>query len=200
MFRPTAPIRTARLLLRPFSAADLDDVWSYQRLPEVTRHLRYEPRNREQSRESLGRMIRERELVKEGDCLSLAVVWPEVGAVVGHVELVWLSEQKRRGELGWIFHPRYQGRGLATEAARELLRLGFDELALHRISARCAAENVASARVMERLGMRREAHFVESELVKGAWRDELVYAMLRREWDELSGARGGVTHHPATGR
>jgi RimJ/RimL family protein N-acetyltransferase len=69
-----------------------------------------------------------------------------------------------------------------TEAATALLRLGFGELGLHRLTAKCSARNAASARLMERLGMRREGHLVGTRLVKGEWRDELVYAMLADEW------------------
>ena len=64
-----------------------------------------------------------------------------------------------------------------------LLRLGFEDLGLHRIAARCDARNTASARVMERSGMRHEAHLVQSEFIKNEWTDELIYAILRSEWE-----------------
>ena len=182
MLRPTEPLTTARLILRPFTPDDLDDVWAYQRQPEVARHLGWEARSREESRKSVDQMVSERELADEGDCLSLAVVCPEVDSVVGQVELVWLSKENRQGEIGYIFNPQYQGKGLATEAAREMLRLGFAELDLHRIAGRCAAQNEASARLLERLGMRREAHFIGTAIRQGVWREEYVYAMLQHEW------------------
>lgn len=182
MLRPENPLTLARVVLRPFTAGDADDVWAYQRRPDVAHHMLWEPRDREQSRQSLEQMIREDGLSKEGDCLTLAVVEPQVGRVVGQVELVWLSEAHRQGEIGYVLNPEYQGRGLATEATAELLRWGFDELDLHRIVGRCHALNTASARLMERLGMRREAHFVANSFVKGGWRDELVYALLQHEW------------------
>jgi RimJ/RimL family protein N-acetyltransferase len=82
-------------------------------------------------------------------------------------------------------HPEHHGRGLAGEAAAVLLRLGFEDLGLHRVigrfDGRCDGRNTASAKVMERLGMRREAHFRQNELVKGEWCDELVYAILAEE-------------------
>jgi RimJ/RimL family protein N-acetyltransferase len=91
-----------------------------------------------------------------------------------------------------VFQPRYQGRGLATEAAEVVLRLGFEGLGLHRVIGRCDALNVASARLMERLGMRREAHLVHNEIFKGSWGDELVYAMLEDEWRaRVSGGHPG---------
>ena len=84
-----------------------------------------------------------------------------------------------------MVHPEHHGRGYGKEGALLLLRLGFEELRLHRIVGRCDARNAASARLMERLGMRREAHLLENEFVKGEWADELDYAMLEREWAAL---------------
>lgn len=81
-----------------------------------------------------------------------------------------------------VFNPDHQGKGLATEAARAVLRLGLEELDLHRIVGRCNALNTASAKLMERLAMRREAHFMQSSIIKGAWHEEFVYAILRSEW------------------
>jgi RimJ/RimL family protein N-acetyltransferase len=75
----------------------------------------------------------------------------EVGQVVGEVNLQWLSHRHRQGEIGFVFHPGYQGRGLATEAAEATLRLGFEGLGLHRLIGRCDALNLPSARLMERV-------------------------------------------------
>jgi RimJ/RimL family protein N-acetyltransferase len=182
VFRPEYPLRTDRLLLRPFAADDVDEVWAYQREPGVARYLRWEPRDREQTRAAVVQMVRENDLVGEGDCLSLAATLPSTGAVIGQVELVWLSEQHRQGEIGYVFHPGYGGRGLATEAARAMLGLGFDGLRLHRIIGRCDARNLPSAALLARLGMRREAHLIGTTKGKDGWRDELAFAMLHEEW------------------
>jgi RimJ/RimL family protein N-acetyltransferase len=88
----------------------------------------------------------------------------------------------RTGEIGFVFDPTAQGRGYATEASRPFLRVAFEDFGFHRVIGRTEARNVASARVLEKLGMRREAHLVENEWVKGEWQSELVYAMLDREW------------------
>ena len=83
---------------------------------------------------------------------------------------------------GKPINPEFHGFGYATEAARGLMAMGFERAGLHRIFARCDARNTASYRVMERLGMRREAHFREHILVKGVWDEELIYALLEGEW------------------
>jgi RimJ/RimL family protein N-acetyltransferase len=182
VLRPDYPLETARLTLRPFVPGDLDDLFAIQSRPDVARFLYWDARDREQVRRALDRKTGQSVLAEEGQGLTLAVVWHEVGAVVGEVNLQWLSREHRQGEVGFVFHPAYQGRGLATEAAEVMLRLGFAGLGLHRIIGRCDARNLPSARLLERLGMRREAHFVHNELFKGEWGDEFVYALLDHEW------------------
>lgn len=180
MWRPELPIVTERLSLRAFSMADLDELWAFMRLPEVTRHMLWSARDEDQAREALTRMVGESGLEKDGDYLTLAAVLD--GTVIGYVELGLRSAWHEQGEIGYVFHPAYQGKGYATECAREMLRLGFAEMDLHRIVAHCSAKNTASANLMRRLGMRQEAHLVESRKVPGGWREELIFAILRREW------------------
>nr|WTA64521.1 GNAT family N-acetyltransferase [Micromonospora sp. NBC_00855] len=181
MFQPTYPIRTARLALRPVTIDDLDDVYAFQRRPDVVRWmLGAEPRTREQSRASVLAMAGEDAWRAEGDCLTVAAVTD--AGVIGIVELVWRSQLDRTAELGFVFHPDHGGRGLATEAATALLDWGFAEVGLHRVYGRCHARNAASARMMTRLGMRQEARHVESYLFQGEWADQLVFAILAHEW------------------
>ncbi len=98
------------------------------------------------------------------------------------------SDRDRRGEIGYVVDPRFAGRGLASEGAVALCAMGFEIVGLHRIEAQCDARNVASARVMAKIGMRREAHLRENEFVKGEWTDGLVYALLADEWRGRAGS------------
>ncbi|SEQ18461.1 Protein N-acetyltransferase, RimJ/RimL family [Lentzea xinjiangensis] len=180
MARPDRTIRTERLVLRPFETTDLDDVFAYRRLPEVNRYLYSEPYTREQTEENLAKWTARDQLTEEGQSLALAVTLN--GQVIGEADLKWLSREHRQGEVGYIFNPAFHGRGYASEAARAILALGFDHFGLHRIRAECEARNVPSWRVMERLGMRREAHLREFQIFKGEWADSYVYAMLAREY------------------
>jgi RimJ/RimL family protein N-acetyltransferase len=182
MLRPDYPLKTERLLLRPFTDNDLDALHDLHSRPDVTRYLYRDPISRDDARRMLKRRMKSAAIQKEGDSIQVAMVLPDSGSVIGHVNLQLLSRVHRRGEIGFVLHPDHSGRGYAGEASLVLLRLGFEELGLHRIIGRCDARNTPSARLMERLGMRREAHLRENELIKGEWTDELIYAMLASEW------------------
>ncbi|HEX2193872.1 MAG TPA: GNAT family protein [Candidatus Limnocylindria bacterium] len=184
MLRPDFPLRTERLLLRPFDDGDLDQLLVMQADPDVARYLYWEPRDREEVAQSIQRFKPMDRIDDESDSLRLAAVLRDSGELVGDYSLRLYSREHLQGEIGFITHPAHQGHGFATEGSALLLRLGFEELALHRIFGSCDGRNRASAGVMERLGMRREAHFRENEFVKGTWTDELIYAMLASEWED----------------
>jgi RimJ/RimL family protein N-acetyltransferase len=181
-FFPALPIMTSRLTLRPFTRGDVDAVFDYRSREEVALYLFDAPLSRDECALAIQQRISQTSRTEEGDKIVLAVELTETGALIGEVSLIWRSFEARQGEIGWIFHPDYHGRGYATEAARALFDLGFKGADLHRIFARCDARNDSSWRLMERLGMRREAHFREHALFKGGWDEEMVYAILRREW------------------
>ncbi len=166
-----------------------------QSLPEVARYLYWSPRTLDEVRPALYRKTQETFLEGEGQGLSLAVVLRETGALLGDVSMTLRSREHRTGEVGYVFHPDCGGKGYATEAAEVMLRLGFEEAGLHRIIGRLDGRNTKSARLLERLGMRREAHFVQNEFVKGEWADEVVYAILDHEWK----ARQAESPTPAAG-
>jgi RimJ/RimL family protein N-acetyltransferase len=182
MFKPEYPIRTDRLLLRPFEPGDLDAVEAIHGDPAIVRYVPWDARGREELRGVLGEKAERTVIAEEGDGLNLAAVTANGGELVGDMSLMWRSEAHRMGEVGYLLHPAATGHGYATEASRALLRIGFEALGWHRIIGRIDARNAASARVLERLGMRREAEFVENEWIKGEWASEVVYAMLDREW------------------
>jgi len=182
VYAPDYPILTHRLRLRPFTRGDVEAVFAYRQREDVARFLFDSPMSHETVTEAIQQRISQSAVEQEGDKLVLAVDLRETGELVGEISLIWRSEIARQGELGYIFNPLFHGHGYATEASEALLRIGFEDLGLHRIMARCDARNRASWRVMERLGMRREAHFREHARFKGEWDEEFVYAILEDEW------------------
>jgi RimJ/RimL family protein N-acetyltransferase len=180
------PIETERLTLRHYVEDDYDDLLKLQSNPDVARYLLYDARTPEQVKEALAGRLANVPLDTNGQALTVAVIERETGQHVGEVTLFMNSVEHRTGELGYVFHPEFAGRGFATESAVELLRLGFEQLGMHRIIARLDARNDASANLLKRLGLRQEAHFVQNEYLKNEWTDELVFAMLKDEWDKRS--------------
>ena len=180
--KPAYPLQTQRLLLRPFAVTDFDALLAIQSRADVARYLYWDPRTAAEVRETLDAKVRATAIIAEGDSLSLAAVLMEGGDLIGDCSLRWASAEHRQAEIGFVFHPDHHGHGYATEAAAALLALAFEQLRAHRVFGRLEARNSASARVLERLGMRKEAHLVENEHVKGEWQSEVVYALLEREW------------------
>jgi RimJ/RimL family protein N-acetyltransferase len=176
------PLTTARMTLRPYEAADLPGLHDLFGRDDVCRYLAWEAMDVDQARAKLEQRLGQTRINADGDPLLLAAIDAGTGRMIGEFMLHLKSARSGQGEIGWTIHPDLQGRGLATEGAWEMLRLGFDEVGLHRIEAGCDPRNVGSLRVMEHLGMRREAEFVENELVKGEWVGEIICAILGSEW------------------
>ena len=182
-----APLRTPRLLLRPLVADDWPAVHAYASDPDVMRYLPESVMSAGQVQAFIG----EHQLA--GSAIAVLLIQDE--HLIGHLTFqAW--DAPRCFEIGWVFHPQYQGQGYATEAATALFQYGFETLGLHRIIATCQPENVASWRVMEKLGMHREAHFRKVFAVdETTWLDEYLYAMLAEEWfaggAERSRSEGG---------
>ncbi len=111
------------------------------------------------------------------------VVLKDSGAFVGTCGMdAGYAPEHARAELGYVLSREHWGRGLMPEAVRAVIRFGFGRMGLNRVQARCIAENVASARVMEKAGMAYEGTLRESEFIKGAYRDMKLYSILRREY------------------
>jgi len=176
------PIETDRLTLRRYVETDYDDLLKLQSNDDVTRFLLYESKTPEQVRDALAVRLADAPMDTDGQALTLAVILRETGQHLGEVTLFVTSVEHRGGEIGFVFHPEFHGRGFAAEASAELLRLGFAELGMHRIIGRLDARNSGSAALLQRLGLRQEAHFVSNEFLKGEWTDELVFALLADDW------------------
>jgi RimJ/RimL family protein N-acetyltransferase len=188
--RIDTPLATERLVLRPYTADDLDDAFAFLSLPEVVRYLYWDVRTRDEVRVFLAERATLHTLAADGDRLVLAVERRADRRVIGEVNLHWHSAEHRQGETGFVFHPDAQGHGYAREAASRMLDLAFDELRLHRVCAHTDGRNTASAGLMVRLGMQQEACLREAEIFKGEYGVELVYAVLEHEWRELRAAEG----------
>lgn len=174
------PITTDRLVLRAHRTDDLDDLAGFHGDPEVVRFVPWPVRDRAATEETLRVKLTQARLDAPGAWLVLAVEVRATGRVVGEVLLKWASDQQ--GELGFAFGRDGQGQGYAAEAARAVLRLAFDDLGFHRVTAVVVEGNDASVRLLGRLGFRQEGRHVDAVHFKGAWTTQLVFARLATEW------------------
>jgi RimJ/RimL family protein N-acetyltransferase len=179
---PDLPLRTARLALRAFREGDLDALYGFHSDPEAVRYVPFPPRDREGTAAVLAKKRGHTTLARDGDLLELAVTLAADGTLVGDVLLILRSVEHQTLEVGYLFDPGHGGRGYATEAVRALLALAFGAVGARRVVARVDERNVRSRALLDRVGMRSEAHLVENEWVKGELTSEVDYAMLSREW------------------
>lgn len=175
------PLHSARLVYRPLTMGDLEEHCRLFGDPQVVRYLYDEVMDRAAAREHLQRRLPAR-LPGEGEWMNLAI--EREGHYVGEVGIGQASAAHRQWEIGYVVLPDAWGEGIGTEAALMMTRLAFASGA-HRVSGRIDARNEGSARVLERIGMRREAHLRENEFVKGEWVDEVIYAITEDEWKAL---------------
>jgi RimJ/RimL family protein N-acetyltransferase len=176
----TLPIVTERLVIRRYTHDDIPDVLGLASHPSFARLI---SENIQATEEEIRKYIdlqNSYQPFEKDKVFELAVERKEDGKVIGLLGMI--CQDHRQGEMGWALGVEYRGQGYATEAARALMDYGFNSLGLHRIHADTSTDNLASWRVMERLGMRREALLRGSVYEEGKWSDRYVYGMLADEW------------------
>lgn len=174
-------METDRLILRRFESEDWRDLYDYLSQEAVVKYEPYGVFTEAESRREATR--------RSTDDAFWAVCLKENGKVIGNI---YFQRQEPQAfmtwELGYVFNGDYQGRGYATEACFEILRYGFYQLSAHRIIGMCNPENIASWRLMERLNMRREGHFIKKAFFSKSpegnpiWHDAYQYSILEEEF------------------
>jgi ribosomal-protein-alanine N-acetyltransferase len=167
-----AELTGARLLLRPFRLSDESAVHRYAADPAVTQYTDWGPNTPAETAAFIRSAV-----APAPSSHPFAIVLPAEQILIGAAELRVVSEREQRGELGYVLARRWWGLGYATEAAGLLLEFGFGSLGLRRIEATCDPENVASVRVLTKIGLSRIGLLGEHLLVRGVWRDSLLFAM-----------------------
>lgn len=177
-------METERLNIRRFAPEDGEDLYEYLSIPEV---VAFEPYDVFSKEACIREVLRRYEEGKYGS--FWAVCLKQNQKMIGHIYFNQDGpEQFMTWEIGYVFNPAYSGQGYATESARRIMQYGFAELQAHRITAGVDVANTASWRLLERLGMRREAHMLQAVTFKVTedgnpiWKDSYHYAMLSSEW------------------
>ena len=177
-------IETNRLILRPLKSDDVEDLLEYQSHPEIVRYIPWPERTREQVVEALTKTINtgKSELKDQGDFFVLAWELKDGGKVIGQSNMSLRSTNDQISDIGWVTHQNFQRQGFAYEATHALMKYAFENFPLHRIVADIDTRNPESAQLAEKLGMRREGAFKDSEFFKGDWCSMWLYAILKEEF------------------
>ncbi|MGK5543181.1 GNAT family N-acetyltransferase [Streptomyces sp. URMC 127] len=189
--------QSQNLELRELALDDVDAVLAIYGSPEVTEHMSFEPRSREDVERILAWSVASATATPRTE-FALAVVARDSRALIGYGRLADDPHQPDGATLGFALHQDVWGLGYGTETVRLLLGLGFAELGLHRIWGACSPRNVASVKTMLRAGMTEEGRIREHVKKNGQWRDSIVYAVLDREW-RSSSLLGDRPPRPGTG-
>ena len=180
MALPTPTLHTARLRLRPFDDADADGLYALHSNAYVLRYWDAPPWSERARAERF--ITAGRQMAEGGTGARLAVDRVSDGTFIGWCSLSRWNPDYRSASLGYCFDDAAWGHGYATEAAGVLLRWAFGTLDLNRVQAETDTRNVASARVLEKLGFVREGTLREDCVVNGEVSDSWVYGLIRREW------------------
>jgi RimJ/RimL family protein N-acetyltransferase len=178
---PSTFFETPRLRVRPFTLVDVEDFVAYRAHPDVARHQSWSDYTLERGR-ALIESMQHSQPGMPGQWYQFALEDRADRTLVGDLALRVNDTELREAEVGFSLAPNRQGQGYGTEALRALLGYAFGALGLHRIIAVTDVLNVPAAALLERVGMRQEAHFHENVFFKGAWGSEFLFAMLEREW------------------
>jgi ribosomal-protein-alanine N-acetyltransferase len=180
LFKKIPTVTTERLILRKMLVSDAEDMYEYAQDPAVTQFLLWEPHVNLKFTQSYLRFIQTQ--YAAAGFFDWALTLAENGKMIGTCGFAAIDTDNNSGEIGYVINPEYWGKGYATEALSRVLSFGFGVLGMHRMYVRIMAGNAASERVARKCGMRHEATFYSSLLVKGEYRTIKHFAILREEF------------------
>ncbi|MDN4073984.1 MULTISPECIES: GNAT family N-acetyltransferase [Fictibacillus] len=172
-----------RIRLRELRKTDWQDVHSYASQEITCRFQPWGPNTEEETLEFISQVIKDTKL-NPRTRFAFAVIEEKDELLIGVAELNIRDFTNKIGEIGYVIHPAYWGRGYATEAGRHLLHLGYTVLNLHRIYATCHPDNEGSVQVLQKLGMTKEGVLREDLKMQNGWRNSLLFSILEHEWTD----------------
>lgn len=175
-------IESERLYLRPFKDEDADSMFEYHSDPEICRYIPWNVRTMDEVRTSITENKGAYYLREEGDYLTLALIRKSDDQLIGQMNSMYRSKEHQKGEFGYVINPKFGRQGYASEASRALITALFDSGLFHRVIANIDVRNAPSWQLVERIGMRREAHYIQDYWFKGEWTDSYIYGILKSEW------------------
>jgi RimJ/RimL family protein N-acetyltransferase len=176
-------IETESLVLKNIGSSRYEELYNYRSLPEVARYQLWEPYSIDTAKTFVKKYDSDKTAIP-GEWTMFGLFLKKSDILIGDTAFKAEKDEPRNFEYGIVISPQYQHKGYATEALKALFDFIFTKLDAHRITGLTDAENSASYKLMERLGMRREAHFIRNVWFKGGWGSEYIYAILKEEWEK----------------
>lgn len=172
-------IKTERLLIRILDMRDKESFYKYRSLPEIYQFQSWKPKNIKEIEDFIIKNIAI--APNEVDCWLQLAVCLDNGQMIGDIGVHFLDDYQV--EIGYTLSPEYQGRGYVLEAIKGIVNYIFSTLKKHRVTASVDPNNGSSIRLLEKLGFRKEAHFIKSFYMNDQWYDDCIYSILEEEWD-----------------
>lgn len=181
VFTKMPTLVTDRLILRKMLVSDYGDMYDYASRPATTKYLLWSPHESPKFTKRYLSYLQGQ--YREENFYDFALIEKRSGRMIGTCGFTKFDLVNNSAEVGYVLSPDFWGRGLAAEALCRLLRFGFSELALHRMTAKIMDGNLRSMRVAEKCGMRHESTQIAAMLIKGQYRTIHEYAILAEEWN-----------------
>lgn len=182
IFKKSIELETDRLIIRRLTFNDVADMFEYASNPMVTKYLPWEAHKSIEDTMNFLNMVLDS--YKKGQVSGWGIVLKENSKLIGTCGYVWWQTENEKAEIGYALSPDYWNRGIVTEAAKEIIKFGFENMRLNRIEAHCVDKNIASERIMQKIGMKYEGLLRDFRKFKGKYCDFKMYSILKKEWDK----------------
>lgn len=169
-------LETERLILRKLTLDDLEDMYEYGSDDRVSEYVSWN--NHRSLSDTKSFLVHIIEQYENREFIFWGIELKENNKLIGTINFVSLNSKHKVGELGYILSRQYWGKGIMTEAVKEVIKFGFKEMGLARIQAKCFVENIGSEQVMKKVGMTYEGTIRKGMLVKGKHHDLKMYSIL----------------------
>lgn len=179
-----ATLETDRLVIRPIQMADKDAIFAYRSDGEANKYQGWIPKSINDVEAFITKVSKRMNEPKTW--FQFVILEKDSLKIIGDIGIHFFDENNHQGEIGCTLNKNHQGHGYATESLSRVIDYLFNELNKHRIITSIDPDNTKSVRLVERIGFRKEAHFVESLLIEGRWADDLIYALIEKDWGRIN--------------
>jgi RimJ/RimL family protein N-acetyltransferase len=177
-------LESERLILRPIDLNDKTEIFAYRSDKETNKYQGWIPKTIGDVEAFIGKIAKQ---INEPETwFQFSIIEKESQKIVGDLGIHFWDKENKQVEIGCTLNKNYQKKGYATESVRKVMDYLFTELNKHRIITSIDPNNENSVRLVERIGFRKEAHFVESLFVNEKWVDDLIYSLIEKDWEKLN--------------